>query len=125
MGQIKLTKRLLIDSFILLIHFAVEGSNADFTIAAQSFEVVGPDARTPAELTTFIRIDGVALEPPEDIILTMVGRNNAGRAILAPTTPGHFVFSTLRVIIEDVEGKFVNYCAFITCNWMPLWMCTC
>ena len=98
------------NSFILLIHFAAEGSNADFTIAPQSFEVIGPDATTPAELTTFIRIDDVALEPPEDYILTVVGRNNAGRAILAPTTPGHFVFPTLGVIIEDVEGKFVNHC---------------
>ena len=115
---------MFIDSFIL-IHFAAEGSNADFTIAPQSFEIVGPDARTPAELTTFIRIDGVALEQPEDIMLTVVGRNNAGRAILSTTMPGYFVFRTLRVIIEDVEGKFVNYSDFITCSWKPLWMCTC
>ncbi len=125
MGQIKLTKELFIGSFILLIHFAAEGSNADFIIAPQSFEITGPDARNPAELFTFIRIDGVALEPPEFFTLTLVARNNAGRAILALTTPGHFVLPSLRVIIEDVEGKLVNYCAVITCNWMPLWMCTC
>ena len=124
MGQIKLTRGLFIDPFIL-IHFAVEGSNADFTIAPQTFEIVGPDATTPAELTTFIRIDGVALEPPEDFILTVVGRNNAGRTILSTTMPGYFVDPTLRVVIEDVESKFVNYCAFIACNWMSLWMCTC
>jgi hypothetical protein len=88
---------------------ATEGSNADFTIAPQSFEIVGPDARTPAELTTFIRIDGVALEQPEDIMLTVVGRNNAGRAILAPTMPGHFVDPMLRVIIADIENATLQF----------------
>ena len=83
----------------------MQGFNADYTVQPTTFEIQGPDARTPAELTTFIRIDGVTLEPPEDIILTVVGRNNAGRAVLAPTLPGHFVDPTLRVIIVDIESE--------------------
>ena len=59
----------------------------------------------PFDLTAFIRIDGEALEPAEDFILTVEGRNNAGRAIIDPTLPGQFIFPTLRVAIEDVESK--------------------
>ena len=59
----------------------------------------------PFGLTTFVRIDGVALESAEDFTLTVEGRNNAGRAIIDPTLPGQFVSPTIRVVIDDVESK--------------------
>ena len=83
----------------------MEGPTADFTIGATLFEIEGPDAREPFKLTAFVRIDEEALETAEDFILTVKGRNNAGRAILAPTLPGQFVDPAIRVVIEDVESK--------------------
>ena len=59
----------------------------------------------PFDLITFVRLDGVALEPSEDFTLTLEGLNNAGIAIIAPAGAGQFVAPTLRVIIADVESK--------------------
>ena len=94
--------------FLYPYGFAIEGPFADFTIQPELFQIEGPDARVPFSLTTFIRIDGVALEAAEDFILTLEGRNNAGRAIIAPTIPGQFVVPTIRVVIEDVDSKLKN-----------------
>ena len=62
----------------------------------------------PFDLTTFVRIDGLALEAAEDFILTLEGRNNAGRAIIVPSLPGQFVDPTIRVVIKDIESKLNN-----------------
>ncbi len=92
--------------WIHLFHLlAAQGPNADFTIQPTTFQIQGPDATAPFDLTTFVRIDGVALEPSEDFVLTLDRRNDAGRAILAPAMPGHFVVPTLRVIIADIESE--------------------
>ena len=91
----------------------MEGPNADFTIQPTSLEIEGPDAREPFELFTFVRIDGVALETAEDFTLTLEGLNNAGRAILDPTVPGHIVIPTIRVVIEDVDSKLMQFTASI------------
>ena len=60
----------------------------------------------------------------EDFTLTLEGRNAAGRAIINSTPPGQL---TIRVSIEDVQRKliFYNNNVYITCNWMPLRLCTC
>ena len=83
----------------------MQGPNADFTIQPTTFEIQGPDARTPFHLITIVRIDGVALEPSENFVLNLVGTNNAGRAILTPAMPGHFVDPILRVNIADIESE--------------------
>ena len=100
----------------------MQGPNADFTIQPTSLEIEGPDAREPFELVTFVRIDGVALETSEDFTLTLEGLNNAGRAILDPTVPGHIVIPTIHVVIEDVDSKLLYL--YVTCNWMSLRLCT-
>lgn len=86
--------------------FAAEDPNADFFITPTSFDILGPDAREPFELTIFVRIDGVALETDEEVILTLQGLNTAGSAIIDPALPGQFVNPVIHVVIEDVESKW-------------------
>ena len=90
--------------------FAALGANADFTIQTTLFEVVGSNDTEPFSLSTFVRIDHVALETTEDFTLSLIGVNNAGRNILDPEIPGHFVNPMIRVVIEDTE---CNLCCFL------------
>ena len=62
----------------------------------------------PATIQIFIRIDGRALELPEDFNLTLIGANDAADAALNAAAPNTFVVPTIRVIIEDREGMYYN-----------------
>jgi hypothetical protein len=90
-------------------HFGItsggSATEADFTISPVLFEIKGSDAREPFQPIILIRMDGVTLETAEDFTLTLEGRNTAGRAILNAAVPGHFVFSAIRVVIEDAESE--------------------
>ena len=92
------------------ISIAVEGSNLDFIVLSRSGSrsVVIDDATVPASIWTLIRVDGIALELPEDFTLTLTGTNAAAVAVLNAAAPNTFVIPTIQVVIEDRDGMLAQ-----------------
>ena len=87
---------------------AGEGANFDFTVPSGSRSATIDNATIPARIQTLIRVDGLALEIPEDFTLTLISTNAAANAVLNAAAPNTFVIPKIRVIIEDREGMYCN-----------------
>ncbi len=91
------------------LFIAGEGPNSDFTVPSVSRSVTIDDATVPAEILTFIRVDGIALELPEDFTLTLMSAKGAARGTLNAAAPNTFAIPTIRVVIEDRDGILTYY----------------
>ena len=89
------------------ISIAGEGANSDFTVPVSRSATID-NASIPTRIPTFIRVDRIALERPEDFTLTLISANAAANATLNAAAPNAFAIPRIRVVIEDREGM---YCA--------------
>ncbi len=91
-------------SILQPLSIAEEG--ADFRVSVRSRSAVINDATVPARIRTFIGHDSIALELPEDFILSLTGANDAANAVLNAAAPNTFAIPTIRVVIEDKDGIY-------------------
>ena len=85
----------------LSIHFfAVEGINEDFIVLDTTHLLVGQNP-SPLSVPVTVRLDGIALEPAEEFILSLEPTNPAARQILAEG----ITLPEISVVIRDLDGK--------------------
>ena len=84
--------------------FAEEGVNEDFVVPDRRRSLFGINP-APFVVPITVRVDGIALEPPEEFALSIQPVNPTAMDIFAEGIPGLFAFPEISVVIQDLESK--------------------